>query len=169
MMWHQLAKNRSSKEEKKSFEVLCGSCKRLCTDLEYRKCQSDVSPARKAARLLPSSHYKKKYLSPASTAVRNKAAQAERSADKAKLAKHEELDVPLDDEQSDELCAIMKRIEETYSNELDKIFQEGDDHAVGDLVRNSWEKDKLNAKSQFYKDQQINGKFSDSYCLFVTG
>lgn len=149
-MWHQLSKNRS-KEEKKSLEVLCGSCKRLCTDLEYRKRQSDVSPARKAARLQSSSHFKEQYLSPASQDVRKKATQAERSADKAKLSKHEELDVPLDEEQSDELCDIMKSIEETCPNELDKIFQEGDDHAVGDLVRNSWEADKLNAKNRFLR------------------
>ena len=65
-LWHQLAMNRS-KEEKKSSEALCGSCKRLCTDLEYRKGQSDVSPVRKVARLQSSSHFKLKYLSPASS------------------------------------------------------------------------------------------------------
>lgn len=101
--------------------------------------------------------------------MRKKATQTERSADKAKLSKHEELDVPLDEEQSDELCDIMKSIKETCPNELDKIFQEGDDHAVGDLVRNSWEADKLNAKNKFFKDQQKNGKFSYFYCLIVSG
>ena len=55
------------------------------------------------------------------------------STDKAKLAKHEELELPLDNEQSDELCNVMKTIEEACPDELDKIFQEGDDHAVGDL------------------------------------
>ena len=164
-MWHQLSKNQS-KEEKKSLEVLCGSCKRLCTNLEYRKRQTDVSPARKVARQQSSSHFKLKYLSPLSTAARKKAAQKERSADKAKLAKHEELDVPLDDDQSDELCDVIKRIEETCPNELDKIFQEGDDRAVGDLVRNSWEADKLNGKKSFFKDQHKNGKFGDFFVDF---
>ena len=139
---------------------------RLCTNLEYRKRQTDVSPARKVAWQQSSSHFKLKYLSPLSTAARKKAAQTERSADKAKLAKHEELDVPLDDDQSDELCDVIKRIEETCPNELDKIFQEGDDHAAGDLVRNSWEADKLNGKKSFFKDQHKNGKFGDFFVDF---
>ena len=45
----------------------------------------------------------------------------------------------------------MKTIEETCPDELAKIFQEGDDHAVGDLVRDSWEVDKLNVKDNFLK------------------
>lgn len=168
-LWHQLSNNHS-KEEKKSLEALCGSCKRLCTDLEHQKRRSDISPGQKVARLQSSSHFKLKYLSPASVAARKKVTQMERSTDKAKLAKYEELELPLDDEQSDELCNVMKMIEETCPDELDKIFQEGDDHAVGDLVRDSWEVDKLNAKGKFFKDQCKNGKFSNSlfHCLWLT-
>ena len=156
-LWHQLAKN-SSKEEKKSFEVMCGSCKRLCTDLDHQKRRSEVSPARKVARKKPSSHFKIKYLSPASAAVRKKATQIERSVDKAKLARHEDIELLLDDEQSEELCNVMKKIEETCPDKLQEIFQEGDTHAVGKLVRDSWELDKLNAKENFFKDQIKNGE-----------
>ena len=55
----------------------------------------------------------------------------------------------LDDEQSEELCGVMKKIEETCSDKLQEIFQEGGSHAVGKLVRESWELDKLNAKELF--------------------
>ena len=102
-------------------------------------------------------------MSPASVAVRRKATQAERSADKAKLARHEELELPLDDEQSDELCDVMKKIEETCPDELTKIFKEGDDNVVGNRVRDFWEADKLNAKNIFFTDQHKNGKLSNGY------
>ena len=46
----------------------------------------------------------------------------EHSIDKAKVAKHEELELPLDNEQFDELCNVMKTIEETCPYELAKIF-----------------------------------------------
>ena len=156
-MWHQLSKN-SSKEEKKSFEVLCASCKRLCTDLDHQKCRSEVSPARKVARQKPSSHFKIKYLSPASAAARKKATQIERSVDKAKLARHEDTELLLDDEQSEELSNVMEKIEETCPDKLQEIFQEGDTYVVGKLVRDSWELDKLNAKEKFFKDQIKNGE-----------
>ena len=148
-LWHQLSKN-SKKEEKKSFEVMCASCKRLHTDLDHQKHRSEVSPARKIARQKPSSHFKLQYLSPTSAAVRKKATQMERSVDKARLARHEDMELLLDDEQSEELCGVMKKIEETCSDKLQEIFQEGDSHAVGKLVRESWELDKLNAKENFF-------------------
>lgn len=119
VLWHQLSKNRS-KEEKKPLDALCGSCKRLCTDLERQKRWSHISTARKVAQLQSSSHFKLKYLSPTTVAARKKATQMERSTDKAKLAKYKELELPLDDEQSDELCNVMKMIEETCPDELDK-------------------------------------------------
>ena len=119
VLWHQLSKNRS-KEEKKPLDALCGSCKRLCTDLERQKRRSDISTARKVAQLQSSSHFKLKYLSPTTVAARKKATQMEHSTDEAKLAKYKELELPLDDEQSDELCNVMKMIEETCPDELDK-------------------------------------------------
>ena len=57
----------------------------------------------------------------------------ERSVDKARLARHEDIELLLDDEQSEELCGVMKKIVETCSDKLQEIFQEGDSHAVGKL------------------------------------
>ena len=78
---------------------MCASCKQLRTDLDHQKHRSEVSPARKIARQKPSSHFKLQYLSPASAVVRKKATQMECSVDKARLARHEDIELLLDDEQ----------------------------------------------------------------------
>lgn len=96
-MWHQLA-NNVSVEEKMMSTVLCRQCKCLHHDLEHQKRRSQVSPARRLARQQPSSSFKLKYLSLASIAKQKKVTQMERSADKAKLAKYDDLEVTLDDE-----------------------------------------------------------------------
>ena len=167
LLWHQLSKN-NKKEDKLMSEVLCSSCKRLICNLEHQKRRSEeFSPARKLARQKPSSRYKFKYLSPASTAIRKKAAQMERSSDKAKLARHEDMELLLDNDQSEELCNIMKTIEESCPDELQQVFQEGENHSVGNQVRDSWELDKLHAKESFFKDQIKNGKWFKLEFTFI--
>ena len=150
LMWHQLAKN-ACVEEKMLFGVLCRECKCLQHHLEHQKCRSQVSPPRRIASQQPSSSFNFKYLSPASTIKRKKDTQMERSADKAKLAKCDDLEVTLDDEQSDELSSIMSNIEETSADELDKIFKEADGCSAGDSIRAVWELDRNNSKGRFLK------------------
>ena len=77
--------------------------------------------------------------------LRRKAAQVERSADKAKLARLADTELLLDDEQSNELSEIMSQIEEANVDELQKAFKETDSFSVGDSVRAAWESDKNNA------------------------
>ena len=169
LLWHQLAKN-ASKEDKLSFAVMCKNCKRLQYNLDIQKRRSTVSPARRIARQQPSSSFKLKYLSPASVAQRKKATQTERSADKTKLARCAELEVTLDDEQSDELTNIMNKIEEANEDELEKIFNEADEHSVGESIRAAWESNRQSTQQKFFKDQQINSKCvtinSTCYYLF---
>ena len=66
-------------------------------------------------RQQPSSHFKVKYLSPASALKRRQAAQQERLADKAKITKYESLEVILDHASHD---SILKQVE-SY-----KLFKE---------------------------------------------
>ena len=87
----------------------------------------------------------------------------ERSADKAKLARYDDLDVTLDGEQSDELSSIMSKIKESSVDELSKIFEEADGYSVGDSVRAVWELDRSNSKERFFKDQQSNSKCTGRY------
>ena len=157
VLLHQLPHN-APMEEKSLYVVLCKQCKRLRNLLDHQR-RSDVSPARKLQRQQPPSRFKLKYLSPASTLKRKRATQQERSADKAKLAKYEHLDVTLDDDQNNEWNSVIEQIEEQYNGELDKVFQEADAKSkqIGSRMQTLWKSDRC-AKAGFLKDQQCNRK-----------
>ena len=150
LLWHKLARNATA-EERKSKSVLCKSCKRLCCDLEHQR-RSDVSASKSEARLLPSSNFKLKYLSPQSVSKQKEATLREWSHDKAMIAKLSP-DMVLEDDQSDEVATILETIEEKASDELENVFKEADSRSVGTAVHNAWETDKRNAKAIFNKDQ----------------
>ena len=80
-------------------------------------------------------------------------------ADKVKLAKYDHLDITLDDDQSDELCGVIERIEDQCHDELGKLFGEADakSRCTGETLQHIWQSDKP-AKSEFFKDQQCNSK-----------
>jgi len=159
VLLHQLSHN-ATREEKSLYVVLCKQCKRLRNLLDHQRRRSDVSPTRKLQRQQPSSRFKLKYLSPASTDKRKRATQRERSADKSKLAKYEHLDVNLDDDQNDEWNSVIEQIEEQYNGELEKVFQEADARSkqTGSRMRTLWQSDR-SAKAGFLKDQQRNRKW----------
>jgi len=73
ILLHKLAENAKD-EEKMENTVLC---KRLICDLDHQRRRSDISPSRKLMWLQPSFNFKKKHLSPASKAIREKATQQE--------------------------------------------------------------------------------------------
>ena len=128
LLWHQISSN-VCRNEKICSEVLCRACKRLRADLDHQRSRSDVSPARRLKRQQPSSRFKLKYLSPASTLKCKAAAQKERSNDKAKLSSLTEFDVTLEDDQSDEVIDIIKRIKQDCPDELQSAFEEADGHS----------------------------------------
>jgi len=74
-----------------------------------------------------------------------------------KLAKYESTEVTLADEQHEDMCEIVNRIEEVSGNELEKIFTEGDAHGVGKQIREVWTTDRRQQLSQFKADQARNG------------
>ena len=174
ILLHQLAHN-ATMEEKSQYVVLCKQCKRLRALLNHQQNRSSkVDPSTKLQRQQPSSNYKLKHLSPASAQKRKKATQRERSADKAKLAKYEHLDVTLDDDQNDELNAVIEKIEEQHNDELGKVFQEGEAKSkhIGNSMRNIWQSDRC-AQTTFLKDQLRNSKgnatvlyFNYNNCLY---
>ena len=65
----------------------------------------------------------------------------------------------LSDDQNEEMCAIM---EAARAEDLDKLYQEGDQHGVGTLMKTLWLTDKNCQKSQFFSDQEKNSK-----CTFI--
>ena len=174
ILLHQLAHN-ATMEEKSQYVVLCKQCKRLRALLNHQQNRSSkVDPSTKLQMQQQSSNYKLKHLSPASAQKRKKATQRERSADKAKLDKYDHLDVTLDDDQNDELNAVIEKIEEQHNDELGKVFQEGEAKSkhIGNSMRNIWQSDRC-AQTTFLKDQQRNSKgnaivlyFNYNNCLY---
>ena len=139
--------------------VQCKACKCFYSDLDWQISRSaDVSPSKKAKRLLPSSKFRLKYLSPKSAAKRKRATQLERSSNIAKLTKYTDMDLTLEDDQSDKLEEVIRTIEENVPEELDAVFREASDCSVsvGKTIRDAWENDKQNHEAEFYRDQLCN-------------
>lgn len=81
----------------------------------------------------------------------------ERNNDKIKLSKYENTEVTLADNQHDDMCNVVKTIEEVGEDELEKVFAEGDAHGVGDKIREVWLTDRRQQLEQFNADQARNG------------
>ena len=63
--------------------------------------------------------------------------QSVKSNDKKKLRKYENTEVTLADDQHEDMCNIVKTIEEVSKDDLEKLFAEGDIHGVGDKSQRS--------------------------------
>ena len=161
-----LPKN-AAKAEKSSLTVLCGMCKRLCSELDraLQRCMG-YSPHRKVKRQQPSSNYPLKYMSLASLKRRKSNTQQERNKNRKALAKYRHMEVTLDDDQSDELVEIMDKIEEVGKTTLDEIYLEAESSGVGSSIRGIWEEDKRNMKN-LKKDQEQNSKISGSVITII--
>ena len=166
MLWYQLPMN-APLVDKHAKEVLCSSCKRLKSDLDWQRKQTMCeSPSRRLKRQASSSKAKLSYMSPASQAKRKQNVLTERNNDKKKLTKYENTEVTLSDEQHEEMSTIVNKIEEVGKAELEKIFVEGDSHGVGTQVREVWMTDNRQQLSQFKADQEKNCELQNRYSKF---
>ena len=157
----ELAHN-ASKEDKDAEEVRCSFCKRLVTDLEHQKRRTNAeTPTRKVKRQHPSSRARLSYMSPASQTKRRKLAQYERTNNLRKLARYEENEVTLDDEQNDEMRTIMEKIGD---EELQKLYDEGEKHGIGGILKDIWITDLDRQRKEFSSDQVSNSKIPYSLC-----
>ena len=93
-------------------------------------------------------------MSPASQLKRRKNSQYARNSLARKLSKYSESEVTLNEEQHNEMYTIVER---TENDELDKLFKEGNEHGVGELMKEIWFTDKKRQSQQFAKDQAANG------------
>ncbi|XP_065904955.1 uncharacterized protein [Dysidea avara] len=140
--------------EKDASEMKCPPCKRLVHDLNLqRKRTLEESPSRRIKRQCPSSRARLQYMSPASKQTRKRYAQYQRSSNIRNLRRLEDSEVVLSDEQNVEMCAVM---EATQAEDLDKLYQEGDQHGVGSLMKTLWLTDKDRQQKQFFSDQEKN-------------
>ena len=157
--WFKLPSNAPF-SDKFSKEVLCSSCKRLKSDLEWQKKRTQSeSPTKKEQRQDPSSKAKLSYMSPSSQMKRKRNALMERNSDKKKLAKYQNTEVTLSEEQHEEMSSVVSRIEEVGKDELEKVFAEGDAHGVGAQIREIWTTDRREQLDQFRQDQARNSMF----------
>lgn len=135
-------------------------CVRLKCDIERQAMRtSEESPSKKAARQTASSRARLTYMSPNSQAQCQRKQAAKRFVDKHKMERYE-VDIPLDTEQDDEMSAVVSKIEEVCSDELQKLFKEGEKHGVGLKLRNTWNTDKRREYTEFNRDQVINSKLN---------
>lgn len=161
LLWFKLAPN-AIVNEKASMEVRCKSCKRLVLDLECQKRRTiSESPSRKVKQQSASSKARLCYMSPASQLKRHQNIQYARSLSAQKLAKYGENEVTLSEEQNSEMCAI---VEKTKDDDLEKLLKEGNEHGVGELMKEIWFTDKKCQVQQFANDQTANGKL---HCVLL--
>ena len=155
LLWFKLALNARA-SEKDSAEVRCKYCKRLVLDLECQKRRTiSESPSRKVKRQSVSSKARLSYMSPASQLKRRQNAQYSRNLSAHKLAKYKESEVTLNEEQHAEMCTI---VEKAGNDDLEKLIKEGNEHGVGELMKEIWFTDKKRQTQQFANDQAANGK-----------
>ena len=55
------------------------------------------------------------------------------------LARYKENEVMLNEEQHTEMCSIVER---TENDDLEKLFKEGNEHGIGELMKEIWFTDK---------------------------
>ena len=67
--------------------------------------------------------------------------------------KFTELDVTLEDDQSDEVSEVVARIEQDCSEELQGVFREADEYSIvaESSLCSSWEWNKANSKGKFFR------------------
>ena len=159
-MWFKLGKT-SSRERSQASSVLCQPCVRLKCDLDQQLTRTrNESLSKKIKRQDPSSSARLSYMSPNSQLQRHKNKKVERDSSRRKLRQYDHMEVPLDNDQDDEMTKVVSTIEQECSDELELLFSEGDKHGVGSRMREIWNADKRNKDvDEFRSDQCINSKF----------
>jgi len=93
----------------------------------------------------------------------------ERGIDKTKLAKYESIEITLLDHQHTQMCDVMDTIDGVAVDELQHIFEEGDNHGVSDKLKEIWTTDKRGQLEQFKEDQVGNERKFLKNAKFFTG
>lgn len=70
----------------------------------------------------------------------------------------------LADYQHEDICNIVKTIDEVSKDDLENLFAESDIHGVGDKVSEVWCMDQRYQLEEFYKDQTRNGMYECKEC-----
>lgn len=157
-MWFKLGKT-ASRQRSQASTVVCPACVRLKCDLHRQMTRTrNESPSRKKKRHDPSSSARLSYMSPNSQLQRHKK-KVQRDSSRRKLRQYDHMEVPLDNDQDEEMTKVVSTIEQECSVELELLFSEGDKHGVGSRMREIWNADKRSKDvDEFRSDQCINSK-----------
>ena len=154
-LWFEVPAN-APLTAKSSAEVTCSACKRLISNLDWQlKRTTDESPSVKVKRQAASSRARLTYMSPASQVKRKQNAMMEWGLDKRKLTRYENTEITLSEEQDTQMCDVMDQV---AVDDLQRIFEEGESHGVGNKLKEIWTMDKRQQLESFQKDQARNGK-----------
>ena len=124
-LWWRLGAT-SSEAKREADAVLCRACSHLKCDLNHQMKRTSIeSPSKKKMRQSASSKARLTYMSPTSQQQRKENQQREIKNMRKKLLHYERTELPLDDEQSNEMEAITTAIESNHRDELEKLFVEG--------------------------------------------
>ena len=128
--------------------ALCSACKRLITYLDRQlKHASSESPSRKHKRQAASLKVRLTYMPPASQVKRKQNATLKQGLDKRKLARYENTEITLSEEQHTQMCDIMDVMGQVAVDELQRIFEEGETHGVSNKLKENWTLDKRHERS----------------------
>ena len=94
-------------------------------------------------------------------------AHPKRLKDKPHHHKFEKTEITLSEEQHDEMCTIVNRIEELGKDELEKVFTDGDAHGVGSQIREVWVSNRRQQLDQFKADQTRNSRCQRIISVYV--
>ena len=87
--------------------------------------------------------------------------------DMRKLAKYENTQITLVDEQHTQMCDVMDAIDGEAIDELQKIFKEGEFHSVGSKLKEILTTERRQRIEQFQQNQARNGKHYSQYLVML--
>ena len=73
------------------------------------------------------------------------------SPDKRKLAQYEKTEITLSEEQYTQMCGVMDVVDQVAVDDLQRIFEEGETHGVGNKLKEIWTMDKRQQLESFQK------------------
>ena len=98
----------------------------------------------------------------------------ERGLDKRKLTRYENTEITLSEEQHTEMCDIMDAVDWVGVDDLQRIFEEGESHGVGNklkenarCIRGSNWKAFRKIKLEMVRAFEVNGYLANDYILFL--
>uniref|UniRef100_A0A1X7VHD9 Uncharacterized protein n=1 Tax=Amphimedon queenslandica TaxID=400682 RepID=A0A1X7VHD9_AMPQE len=114
------------------------------------KRKASETPSKKTKRCSPSSRATLMHMSRKSQLKRKSNAKIKRDGDVRKRKKYEiDMDIPFNNEQDEEMSEVVATIDSKCLDELAKLFEEGDNHGVGERIKEIWATDKPSVQQDF--------------------